>query len=266
MIYVYTSLLNGWDNLRPPATPADEFVRYICFTNVPNLPRVYPWEYRPAYAAGDACRSVRVPKILPHLMLPEDAEYSIYHDGNFQLRQDPHTVIGHLLSRHQWAAHKHPCRNCLYEEAEVILEDPGMAGWRAQKPEEERIEPIRREIARYRAEGFPEHAGLWANGMIVRRHTPEVARLNELWWEHFSAGCERDQISFPAARAKAGLEIRTIPENIWASPWILFHWHAAFKTREDNPDFWPERSRIRQRLADLARLTGSTGGIAYPEY
>ena|SRR3990167_1394629 len=256
MVYIYTSILNGFDNLRPPAVPAEDLARFVCFTNVPNLPRVYPWEYRPAYLAGKACRSSRVPKILPHLMLPEDAEYSIWHDGNFQLRHDPHLVIRELLKDRQWAAHRHPCRSCLYDEAEVVLRDCPLVDKTA----------VNQQIARYREDGFPPRAGLWANGFIVRRHTPEVARLNELWWEEFAAGSERDQLSFPVARAKSGLEIETIDANVFGSPWILFRWHAAWKERDDNPDFWPGRNRIRLRLADLARLTGSPGGIDFKEY
>lgn len=255
MIYVITSVLNGWDNLRPPAAPADELVRYICFTNVPNLPRVFPWEYRPAYPLPHAARAARVAKILPHLMLPADAEYSIYHDGNFQLRQDPRKIIAELLPIHDWAAHHHPARCCIYDEANVLLNE---------KIGTPRL--IEEEIARYRAEDFPAQSGLWANGLLVRRHTPEVAALNERWWQLYAAGCERDQLSFPVARRQLDLTINTISGNIYASPYILNRWHAAFKVRDDNPDYWPERAKLRARLAELARITGSDGGINYPEY
>lgn len=232
-------------------------MKYICFTNVPNLPRVTPWEYRPAYIAGKTCRSSRVPKILPHLMLPRDAEYSIWHDGNFQLRRSAEEAIHELLTDgRQWAAHKHPCRSCLYDEAEVVLRDCPLVD----------KESVTRQIERYREAGFPRKAGLWANGFIVRQHTPEVARLNELWWEEYSNGCERDQLSFPVARCKAGMEIKTINADVFASPWVLFRWHAAWKHKEDNPDFWRERNETRDSLAQLAQLTGSDSGISYLNY
>lgn len=255
MIFVYTSICDGFDNLRPPACPVDDDVRYICFTNVPNLPRVYPWEYRPAYMAGEPCRSARTAKILPHLMLPDDAEYSIYHDGNFQLRQDPHAVIRDLLYSEQWAAHKHPCRACVYQEAALLLKE------KIGTPE-----LVEQEVARYRAENYPEGAGLWANGLIVRRHTPEVAALNERWWTLYATGCERDQLSFPVARHQLNFPVNTIDADVWGSPYIKFNWHAAWKTRDDNPDYWPQRDRIRARLSELARVTGSTGGIKHHEY
>jgi len=254
VIYVYSCIVDGFDNLRSPACPIDFNVRYICFTNVPNLPRVYPWEYRPIYPVGAPCRSARVAKILPHLLLPEDAEYSIYHDGNFQLREDPNKIID-LVSREPWAAHKHPCRNCVYQEAEILLREN--IGTRAL---------VEAEIARYREQQYPEGAGLWANGLIVRRHTPEVAALNEQWWELYAAGSERDQLSFPVARHAMGLPIRTIDADVWSSPYMLFRWHGAWKDREDNPDYRPERERIRARLERLRHVTGSSGGVTYVDY
>lgn len=256
MIYVVTAILNGFDNLRPPAAPANETVRYICFTNVPNLPRLYPWEYRPIYAAtGNAARDSRIPKILPHLMLPTDAEYSIWHDGNFQLRHDPQTMVETLLAHNDWAAHRHPCRSCIYEEGRVLLDEkigtPGL---------------VREELDRYRSSGHPANAGLWANGLIVRRHSLDVQALNEEWWKLYVAGAERDQLSFPVARARIGLEVKTIHDNVFASAWMKFNWHAAWKQREDNPDYWPQRDRHRQRLGRLQELTGSDAGVRFAEY
>lgn len=251
MVYIYTSIQNGFDNVRPPATPETPFAKYICYTNIPNLPRVYPWEYRPIYSDND--RSSRIPKILAHKMLPRDATYSIYHDGNFILRKNPLEIIEELLKEKQWAAHRHPIRTCIYEEAEIIKRDCPLANKQA----------VDMEIANYRALNWPSQAGLWANGFIVRRHIPETARLNELWWEFFRDGSHRDQLSFPIAKSRSGLDINTIDENIYASSYVLHKWHGAFKHKEDNPDFWDERAYIRSSLEDLKRLTGSDGGIKY---
>lgn len=98
MLYVYTVLTNGFDNLRPPLVwSAGQKVSYLCFTDVPNLPKVEPWEYRPLYDLGHPARTSRLPKILPHLLLPEDATASIYHDANLQLRRSPVDVARELL-------------------------------------------------------------------------------------------------------------------------------------------------------------------------
>ncbi len=256
MIYVYSVIMNGWDNLRSPAVPVEDGVRYICYTNLPHLPRVHPWEYRPLYSvSGHPARTSRVPKILPHLMLPYDTEYSIYHDGNFQLKVSPIAMIESLLKDHDWAAHKHPCRDCVYEEGEILIRE--RIGTTAL---------VEEEMARYRVRGYPVHAGLWANGMLVRRHTAGVATLNELWWDLYSSGCERDQTSFPVARYHEEMEIRTIDEDVYRSPYLLQRWHAAWKDRDDNPDYWEERARLRGRLGRLERIAGPGAGVSYPEY
>ncbi len=243
MIYVMTSNVNMFDNLRTPACPVDHNVKYLCFTNLPIevLPKVFPWQYVPISMEGAACRIARAPKILAHEWLPKDAEYSIYHDANFQLRVDPNQVMHQLLSREiQWAAHKHPCRNCIYKEADVLIKEK--IGTTAL---------VQAEIARYRERGHPANDGLWANGMIVRRHTPETQELNELWWKLYSEGAERDQLSFPVARRELNVPIRTIESDVWSSPYILFRWHAAWTNKDDNPDYLQQRSEIRRRLETM---------------
>lgn len=265
MIYVYTSILNAWDNLRTLAVPSDSNVRYVCFTNVPNLPSVWPWEFRPLYPVGEPCRTARAPKILPHLMLPDDAEYSIYLDGNLQLKAQPAQIIVDQLAGHDWAAHQHPCRSCIYDEADCILYHPTMEGWRDQDPG--RAVRIFQEVAKYRREGYPEGAGLWANGMIVRRHTAAVAELNESWWRLYAAGGERDQLSFPVAQRSQGLEVKPMPGVISGdSPYVNFFFHAAWKDKEGVREYKPERDRLREKLRQLAAVTGTPGDVRYPEF
>jgi hypothetical protein len=196
-------------------------------------------------------------------MLPSDAEYSIYHDANFTLNTPPEQIISLLLGNHDWAAHKHPARTCIYQEADVILHHPDMEGWRAQKPA--RALAVREEIDRYRSDGYPQNAGLWANGMIVRRHTPAVNRLNERWWKLYSSGGERDQLSFPVARRAEGVEVNTIDEQITISPYLNFFFHSAWKDKPGSREFLPQRAIIRGQLNRLKELTGRNG-FDCPEY
>jgi hypothetical protein len=253
VIYVFTSILSGWDNLRPPAISNAPGARFICFTDLPVLPKVEPWEYRPLHPAGPAARTARVPKILPHLMLPDDARYSIYMDGNLQLKVEPQAVIDSLLAGKDWAAHRHPCRDCIYDEARVLVNE--RIGTTAL---------VQAEIDLYRREGHPEHAGLWANGFLVRRHTPQVAALNEAWWKLYAAGCERDQLSFPVARRAAGLEVATINANIYESRYLNFYFHAAWKDQPSNLEYQSERAVVRRKLDQIYALTGSVS--TYPNY
>lgn len=264
MIYVYTSILNGWDNLRPPAVHGIPGVRFFCFTNVPVLPPVEPWEFQLVYPEGPMCRAARYQKILAHLALPSDAEYSIYHDGNLSLTKHPLDVIDRLLQSADWAAHRHPCRTCIYQEADIILNHPTMQGWRESNPEA--TGRVLAEVGSYRAVNYPVNAGLWANGFIVRRHTAAVASLNERWWQLYNAGCERDQLSFPVARKQAGVEVNTIDANIYESPYVSFFWHAAWKDKASNVEFHPEREIIRSRLAALPDAERARLRVDYPDF
>ena len=254
MIYVVTACSGGFDNLRAPLAPQTDGVRWICFTDLPFIPSVEPWEFRPLPALPNPARASRIPKILPHLMLPEDAEYSIWHDANFQLRLAPREIIGQLLRFDDWCAHRHPARDCVYKEAEVLLKE------KIGTPE-----LVRSQIARYQAEGYPRSNGLWANGMIVRRHNPEVAALNEYWWKLYEEGCERDQLSFPVARWWRPVKFNNgLLNDIYSSPFVKFNWHAAWRENQDNPSYWPERDRLRAQARKLEAVTGAL--ISYPEY
>ena len=261
-IVVYTCLVGGFDNLRPPLCVPEPGVRYICFTDVPVLPRVDPWEFRPVHRVKgpigltEPARTSRLPKILPHLVLPEDCDYSIWHDGNFQMKASPTATISKLLRTSDWAAHKHPGRDCIYKEAKVLLSEK--IGTPAL---------VERQIARCRdVYGHPKGYGLWANGLIVRRHNAATAALNERWWDLFSDGCERDQISFPVALRESGVAIETIRHtDIYGSEFVKFNWHAAFKAREDNPTYWPERDRIAARVRKLEEIAG-LGGYEWKRY
>jgi len=270
MIYVYTAILSGFDNLRTPLCAPEPGVRFICFTDCPVLPRVEPWEFRPVHRIVDpACdvigaeydtlddaRTSRLPKILPHLVLPEDCDYSIWHDGNFQMKASPSETISKLLRTADWAAHKHPGRDCIYREAEILLKEKiGTAAL------------VERQIERCRnVYGHPEGFGLWANGFIARRHNAATAALNERWWDLFQSGCERDQISFPVALRQSGVSIETIRHtDIYGSEFVKFNWHAAWKDREDNPTRWPERERIAARVRKLQQIAGP-GGYEWKVY
>lgn len=277
-IVVYTCILGGFDNLRPPLVPPEPGVRFICFTDVPVLPDVPPWEFRPVhrvYSAdfsgrADLSRTSRLPKILPHLVLPADCDYSIWLDGNFRLLKPASEIINTEMRFDDWAAHRHPARGCVYEEAELLVK------LKREHPDEwpnMDAAELDAEIARYRGTGMPEKLNtLTANGIIIRRHTPGVAALNEAWWNLFAAGCGRDQLSFTVALwqcrppkdttfVKGAVTVNRMPHypDIYSSPLARFGWHSAWKDKPDNVQYRPERDRIVARVQRLREVVGDGG-------
>ena len=277
MIYVYTCILGGFDSLRPPLVPSEPGVRFICFTDVPVLPDVSPWEFRPVHRvmrdAGmiprwqvDASRTSRLPKILPHLVLPADCDYSIWLDGNFRLLKPASEIVNAEMRFDDWATHRHPARGCMYEEAALLVK------LKRERPDEWPNMDAREldaEIARYKQMGFPAELGtLTANGLIVRKHTPAVAALNERWWQLFAQGCGRDQLSLPVARWNSPVTVNRMPHypDIYSSPLARFGWHAAWKDKAPNVEYRPERARIAARVAKLREVVGGGGGYDWRDY
>lgn len=183
---VYTVIVDDYDLLLEPKKPNDK-IDYICFTDNPSTTSD-TWKIKYIQDETLSARELnRKIKLLPHKI---DAlskyEYSVYIDGNVHITGD----ISELVKRFwefDFACPRHFKRNCVYEEARACLE-------------ESRGEPsaIKKQMERYQKEGFPKENGLAAASVLFRRHTePEVQVLLENWWEEFTNGANRDQLSLP---------------------------------------------------------------------
>lgn len=241
-IAVYTCILNQWDHLRPPDVAFGD-ANFICYTNR-HVDPCYPWEFQPAYElTGNPARDSRLPKMLPHLHF--DAEYSIWHDGNFTLRMDPWQVIEQTIvtTGADLAFFAHPCRHNVAEECDTLLNEKiGNAS------------EVMEQRTRWKHHGSPE--GLWAGGFIVRRHCAAVSEFNIAWWTEFFGGSTRDQLALPLAVQKISTYggLHTIAGNVYDNPYIAMHWHAAWKHKAENLPFQERAAVIEARREILRNL------------
>jgi hypothetical protein len=116
-----------------------------------------------------------------------DYEISVLVGGQTSIHCDVAEFIDRVLpSDKSIAMMRHPVRDCIYEEAETIIE-----------LEKDRREIVEAQVAAYRASGFPEHAGLVSTGVVVRRHSDERLREHcRLWLQEIGRYSQRDQMSF----------------------------------------------------------------------
>lgn len=180
----------------------------FCFTDNPNLksekwkiiqiPRIF----------NDVRRDSRLPKMLPHLYL-KDYNYSLYLDGNIICKVPMQRLVDEWLQDTDIAVFKHHTRNCLFDEADECI--------RLELDDKDTIE---RHKMRY--EGFPRGKGLYQCGVILRRHTPKIKRLNEMWWSEYCVGCKRDQVSFPYCLEKEGVAINGVDS------YAHLHWYFEY--------------------------------------
>lgn len=210
MITVYTANVGGYDRLLPPLV-VNPVCRYLCYTDHPEYVP-HPWEILPVAAGLGAPRSVRIHKLLSHRYAM--GEYSIWHDANFQLAADPVKLCERYLAVADIAVFRHPKRSSLYEEGESLV------SMKFPRPI-----PIKAQMIRYRKVGCPPSSGLWACGIILRRHTFTIASLNAVWWSEVCKGSERDQISFPYALWKLGIKPFIIPGSVFKSSEFIYHKH-----------------------------------------
>jgi hypothetical protein len=241
---IYTSIIGGKDYLRPPEV-VDPDARYLAFVDRP-MKRCPPWEFVPAYLPFvSASRNSRLPKLLPHLHF--EAKYSIYHDGNFTLKRSVEYLVERYLrpKNRELAMFVHPARQNVEQEAGEILAHPG---WFPGMD----MESVQRQVERWRQSGSP--TGLWAAGMIIRKHSEDVAAFNRLWWQEYSNGSPRDQLALPLARHFSGMKIEDIEGSIHSNDLIGYHWHSDWLDSDDNPARAASHAPYRERRKELARL------------
>jgi hypothetical protein len=207
---VYTVLTGSHGLLADPFPPGCGGFERICFTDNPDL-QSEDWSIvRMDPALLDPARESRRPKILAHRFLP-DFEISLYVDGTVRFKVDPTVVISHCLDiDSSFACFRHPWRNCVYAEGEEVIR----LGY-------DRETRVREQLDHYRTTGFPEHAGLIAGTMLIRRHNDEhVVALAERWFEQVLRFSKRDQVSFNYVAWELGFEYALLPGELTDNDWI----------------------------------------------
>ena len=201
-LVVYTAIFGDFsDRLYAPQV-VDPGIRYLAFVDTDEPHTHNGWQcVPPSFRHADPRRQARQHKLLPHLLFP-GVRHSIWIDGCFTPCGDFRDLVRMYLSSNvHICTFKHCERNCVYQELEACLrlrkDRPGL---------------MRRQIDRYRQEGYPHNNGLAETGVMLRAHTPEVKEFNELWWDELSRGSVRDQLSFNYSTWRLGMHYGTFRE------------------------------------------------------
>ncbi len=213
-VVLISALLGGRDHLCEQ--PSRKNLDWVCFCD--ESVQVSPYR-RVAFVdfLADPRRSTRDIKIRPHRYLP-DADISIWHDANIQfLSLDLVDELCFALELNPIVFTRHSERDCAYREAE----------WCLREGKDSKVQ-IDRTVQRLRAEGHPERAGLLNGGLIARRNRdPQVIRFNEIWWDLYSNGSERDQISLVHALNSAEITPGILNSDRLAPPFVKVNPHRT---------------------------------------
>jgi len=185
----------------------------------------------------DPARASRRAKLMPHRWFA-DTGWSIWIDNKSRLLRDPAGVVAAVAAQSDagFFAFPHFRRDCVYAEGQTVWEN-GLDDYRV----------VRERMRTYRAEGFPEHAGLIEGHFIVRRHNdPDLVQFGERWFEHVLAYSRRDQIAFPYLARRLGLRFEVITALDRAATVQL----TVFDPRARVPEF-PRKHRAYQAARAL---------------
>ena len=175
--------------------PTIHRIHTVLFTDQPPpYPACWKRVVRVEYEtlAGTPRRAARRLKLQSHLLFPK-AQWSVWFDATHSPVVDLSELHVPLLYS-SVACFRHPRRRTIREEAATCIEQ--------QLDTPERINQM---CAFFDTLGFQDNYGLYGTACLVRRHTPQVACMNSLWWEYVSRWSHRDQISLPCVLWQAGI-------------------------------------------------------------
>jgi len=199
---IYTCLTGGYEKLPQPEVTAEDF-DYICFTDDQSdgETRAGVWQVKPIpFVAADKARLSRYPKMHPHILLPE-YDYSVYIDANVVICNNAfyELVNSKIDSGVLLSGIKHKDEDCMYREF--------YNAYKNRKLRNEIITAVK-EYYYIKAQGFPEHFGMYEANVILRRHNHEkVVRQCELWWETYNKFTSRDQLCYMFTIWKSGIPV-----------------------------------------------------------
>lgn len=192
-LIVYTALFGYTDPLHEPMCKSD--ARFVCYTDQPLKSK--RWEIIQVPRQQFTTKISRLAKAMSHRLLP--TEWSLWIDASFTIIIDPYL----LIDDNDISLFKHPDRTRITDEAAAIIQ------LNKTCPDK-----IRSQLAAYHADGFDTESNkqmvMSQNGVILRRHTPKIIALNEMWANEIHNRSLRDQMSLNYCAWKLGVDL-----NYW---------------------------------------------------
>lgn len=202
MLYFYTAVYGDHIPLQEFDTKGFEF---RCYTdrNIESK----TWEITRTVDGGEQMHprmKAKMHKMFPPPSKPNDI--SIWIDASITVT-DVHEMVRvckAALEGHDVALFKHPERTNIFDEAAVSIALPKYKGL-----------SLLEQVESYRREGLPEDVGLWAGGVIARRHGPKDVKFENDWWEEIQKWSYQDQLSLPYVLWKHSVVPGVIPGSVY---------------------------------------------------
>lgn len=205
---VYTAVFGDYDTVRAPEHPGN--ARWVCITDGEPAPE--PWETVQVapWTWGDPRRRARTYKVRSHRWFTDNVV--VWLDGNVTLNVPPESLLWYIENA-DIAVVDH-FRRDHYAEADACLAlgkgDPDL---------------IKMQVEAYRDENCPP-CPVVSTFLMIRRQTPAVVTLNDMWWKQLRRYSLRDQISLPYVLWRLCMPVTTIPGDSHSGRDFVRHPHG----------------------------------------
>jgi len=218
-VAILSAVYDSYDDLKEALPQDGVSVDWVFVTDDPVIGAKETFRgWRVAYEPRPGVhpnRAAKHPKYEPWKYT--DAPVSLWVDASFRVVSERFAVeaTAGLTDEEPIAQFVHPWRDCLFDEATASAHLRKYEG-----------EPVLEQADAYSLAGHPEHWGLWATGVIGRRHTDAVRELGARWLQETYEWSFQDQISQPYALRETGLRPVALPGTHLATPWLAYEGSA----------------------------------------
>lgn len=184
-LLVYSAVFGRYDSVKKPVFPETDVI-YHLFTDV-DIPADSGWDQVTVISPTDNprrdARSIKVG--MPVTKQAEMFDATLWLDGSMTPKFPVREIVERWLKDHDFAAFKHPERQCVYDETRHIV--------KLGKDQGGRMARARQML---RQEDFPKDYGLAATGVLARRQCEVVKEHAKLWLAAMDEVSLRDQVTF----------------------------------------------------------------------
>ena len=185
-VLLYTTIFGDYTNLKPLPKQNVNF-KAICVTDNPYL-KAEGWEIKlvdkPEKNLHPRMRA-KYWKLFPWEI--DNSEISIFIDGSILVQSN--NFISHCITSltGDMTLYRHPSgRKKISDEVLCAAKLKKYIGC-----------PMDEQVKSYYSNGYNDELGLFACGVMIRRHTPKVKKVMTDWWEENIKWTYQDQLSFP---------------------------------------------------------------------
>lgn len=231
-IIVYSAVTSSYDMVFKPKV-CTENVQYVLFSDQPG--ETSGWNVLPIknMVHKEGALTNRWYKFFPHEVF-EDAEYSVYVDGNIRIIGDLGPLIQEFKeSGAALGVFRHLERTNISQEAEACLE--------LGKFDDQDKDLVKDQLEMYSESGVPPNLPLTDNGIIFRWHKhPKLSGAMSSWWAQLRSFSKRDQISLPYVVWKDNLPVKK--------------WDWSFRVNNSYFEVYPHRRSLLWDTVTVIRL------------